>query len=584
MSQPTQFRLLYDFYPESPSELEVLAGTIVSLYESEEKDELWTCIIREDGKTGFVPTSYLEPFNNSSFPEPNENTTENPHPYSDADTSSEDEPDGLSTVTNRQETVTNTTTITGSKTDASRNTVSKSLIARSPFAIFGAERFLRGEENKLDIQKLMDYEKHIIVVNKNGLTWKPAKNECTYRIGSTETDSKYAGAKTYTTYKIHPIHGDDEAIRRRYKQFDWLYGRLVARFPTIAIPKLPEKRIRGRFSEDIIQMRKELLETWLNRLARHPIINESQVFSGFLKKQDQIEWKEFKRRMEKDPGNYSGFFARTEIKDLFNNSLNSMLGNAASWEKLTKNLQESISHFREVLQHHSTDFARCYQDEYVAMGKAIGNLSSCFQSENHYPEEFKFAVKSVGDIFSVTGKEFHNKQVQDAVPLRKGLDEYLNLLSSHKQPQSITKDTLKRLKEARKHQNDSYISGKCAVVYATVEAEMNHFQQESIQDISELMMRYLRFQIAYHKTVTRKFEQSLESFMRFSGKTVIGESKDSPTIDTPPQASTNFSSHENRSSPKPSPKSVPPSANVTALSSSPPPPPPPPPPEQPASF
>lgn len=35
------------------------------------------------------------------------------------------------------------------------------------------------------------------------LVWKPAEKVLTYRIGSTETDSKYGGTKTYTNYKIH---------------------------------------------------------------------------------------------------------------------------------------------------------------------------------------------------------------------------------------------------------------------------------------------------------------------------------------------------------------------------------------------
>lgn len=44
--------------------------------------------------------------------------------------------------------------------------------------------------------------------------------------------------------------------------------------------------ITGRFNETIVQMRKELLEAWLNRLARHPIVGDSLLFSGFLKKHD----------------------------------------------------------------------------------------------------------------------------------------------------------------------------------------------------------------------------------------------------------------------------------------------------------
>ena len=37
------------------------------------------------------------------------------------------------------------------------------------------------------------------------LVWKPIENVRTYRIGSTETDKKFAGTKSYTNYKIHTL-------------------------------------------------------------------------------------------------------------------------------------------------------------------------------------------------------------------------------------------------------------------------------------------------------------------------------------------------------------------------------------------
>jgi len=34
-------------------------------------------------------------------------------------------------------------------------------------------------------------------------------------------------------------------VSRRYKHFDWLHDRLVDKFPTVAVPPLPEKQISG---------------------------------------------------------------------------------------------------------------------------------------------------------------------------------------------------------------------------------------------------------------------------------------------------------------------------------------------------
>jgi len=34
-------------------------------------------------------------------------------------------------------------------------------------------------------------------------------------------------------------------VSRRYKHFDWLHGRLVEKYCTVAVPPLPEKQIAG---------------------------------------------------------------------------------------------------------------------------------------------------------------------------------------------------------------------------------------------------------------------------------------------------------------------------------------------------
>lgn len=36
-------------------------------------------------------------------------------------------------------------------------------------------------------------------------------------------------------------------VSRRYKHFDWLYCRLVAKYPCVRIPPLPEKAITGKY-------------------------------------------------------------------------------------------------------------------------------------------------------------------------------------------------------------------------------------------------------------------------------------------------------------------------------------------------
>jgi len=73
----------------------------------------------------------------------------------------------------------------------------------------------------------------------------------------------FSGLKKFICYNLTP---SDTAVtvQRRYKHFDWLYGRLTERFPIIVIPKLPEKQASGRFEEDFIEARMARLKLWVN--------------------------------------------------------------------------------------------------------------------------------------------------------------------------------------------------------------------------------------------------------------------------------------------------------------------------------
>lgn len=57
----------------------------------------------------------------------------------------------------------------------------------------------------------------------------------------------------------------------------------------------------GNFEDDFIAKRKSQLELWLNRMAAHPVIGQSEVFIHFLQSEENSsKWKAGKRKAEKD--------------------------------------------------------------------------------------------------------------------------------------------------------------------------------------------------------------------------------------------------------------------------------------------
>jgi sorting nexin-41/42 len=85
--------------------------------------------------------------------------------------------------------------------------------------------------------------------------------------------------------------------RHRYSEFESLRANLVKLYPTIIIPPIPSKQTIGDYAvkqakakEDVamIARRKRMLQTFLNRLARHPILSNEHVFHRFL--DGEVSW------------------------------------------------------------------------------------------------------------------------------------------------------------------------------------------------------------------------------------------------------------------------------------------------------
>lgn len=72
---------------------------------------------------------------------------------------------------------------------------------------------------------------------------------------------------------------------------------MASLYPTLIIPPIPSKQTigdyaikQGKAKEDVgmIARRKRMLQTFLNRVARHPILSNEHVFHRFL--EGEVSW------------------------------------------------------------------------------------------------------------------------------------------------------------------------------------------------------------------------------------------------------------------------------------------------------
>lgn len=113
------------------------------------------------------------------------------------------------------------------------------------------------------------------------------------------TDAQKTTVNSTTPYITYVIHAGTTEARHRYSEFESLRSNLAKLYPTLIIPPIPSKQSISDYAtrpakvkEDapMIGRRKRMLQTFLNRIGRHPILSNEHVFHRFL--DGEVSWTE----------------------------------------------------------------------------------------------------------------------------------------------------------------------------------------------------------------------------------------------------------------------------------------------------
>ncbi|TGO56967.1 hypothetical protein BCON_0071g00210 [Botryotinia convoluta] len=97
------------------------------------------------------------------------------------------------------------------------------------------------------------------------------------------------GRSMYTDYEINcstnipAFKLRNSTVRRRYSDFEYFRDHLERESARVTIPPLPGKVFTNRFSDDVIEHRREGLERFLQIVVGHPLLQTgSKVLAGFV--------------------------------------------------------------------------------------------------------------------------------------------------------------------------------------------------------------------------------------------------------------------------------------------------------------
>jgi sorting nexin-4 len=112
-----------------------------------------------------------------------------------------------------------------------------------------------------------------------------------YFIFNKAAKSRDMNGKTYISYLITTNLPQKFETKHRYSEFESLHQILLKTFPSVVVPPIPNKHSPlayaskpGKAQNDpgVIFKRKRLLQSFLNRVASHPILKNSHPFHVFL--------------------------------------------------------------------------------------------------------------------------------------------------------------------------------------------------------------------------------------------------------------------------------------------------------------
>ncbi|KAI9464578.1 hypothetical protein BJY52DRAFT_1250060 [Lactarius psammicola] len=113
------------------------------------------------------------------------------------------------------------------------------------------------------------------------------------------TDAQKTSENSTSPYITYIIRSGNAESRHRYSEFESLRLNLTKLYPTLIVPPIPSKQTisdyaikqaKAREDAAMIARRKRMLQTFLNRIARHPILSNEHVFHRFL--DGEVSWTE----------------------------------------------------------------------------------------------------------------------------------------------------------------------------------------------------------------------------------------------------------------------------------------------------
>ncbi|KAL0728544.1 hypothetical protein Bca4012_024637 [Brassica carinata] len=200
------------------------------------------------------------------------------------------------------------------------------------------------------------------------------------------------GVQAYISYRVltktnlPEYQGPEKIVIRRYSDFVWLRDRLFEKYRGVFVPPLPEKSAveKFRFTAEFIEMRRAALDIFVNRIALHPELQQSEDLRTFLQADEEtMERFRFQETgiFKTKPADLMQMFwdVQSKVSDAVLGKEKPVEETTPEYEKLKHYVFELENHLAEA-QKHAFRLVKRHRElgqSLLEFGKAVKLLGAC---------------------------------------------------------------------------------------------------------------------------------------------------------------------------------------------------------------
>ncbi|KAI1805380.1 Vps5-domain-containing protein [Daldinia bambusicola] len=355
-----------------------------------------------------------------------------------------------------------------------------------------------------------------------------------HKVGDLTSSHIVYSVRTQTTSKGYKQ--PEFEVKRRYRDFLWLYNTMHGNNPGVVVPPPPEKQALNRFESNFVESRRAALEKMLNKIAAHPTLQHDPDLKLFLESESFNVDVKHKERREPIPGESKGVFGSFGI-------------NMGGGSKFVE--QDDWFHDRRVYLDALENQLKALMksmDVMVNQRKAMAEAAGDFSASLHALSTVELSPTLSGPLdalsdLQLTIRDVYDRQAQqDVLTFGITIDEYIRLIGSVKQAfsqrqkafyswHSAESDLQKRksaqdklLRQGRSQQDRlNQVGAEVADAERKVHqarllfedmgrlmrAELDRFEREKVEDFKSSVETFLESAVEAQKELIEKWETFL---------------------------------------------------------------------------